>query len=83
MPERKNRIINRIKEVRAGHLNDPRFVHRMRGEGVWADTLRNLFEITCRRYGLNQLKKPLRTDLFTRHPSNQLSLFDQDDFDTC
>lgn len=76
MPERKDRIINRIKEVRMGDLNDPRFGYRMRGEGVWAETLRNLFEISCRRHGLNQLRKPLRTDLFVRHPDNQPSLFD-------
>ncbi len=76
MPERKNKIINRIKEVRSGQLNDSRFGHRMRGEGIWAETLMQLFEVTCKRHKLNQLSQPLRTDQFIRNPSNQLSLFD-------
>jgi len=79
MPERKDKIISRIKEVRSGRLNDSRFGHRMRGEGIWAQTLMQLFEVTCKRHNLNQLSQPLRTDLFIRNPSNQLSLFDEDD----
>ncbi len=75
-PERKEKIIRRIKEVRSGKLNDPRFGHRMRGEGVWADTLSTLFQMTCRKYNMNQPIQPLRTDRFIRHPSNQLNLFD-------
>ena len=82
MPERKEKIIGRIKEIRSGRLNDPRFRHRMRGEGEWASFLKNLFEVTCRRYGFNESKEPLRTDLFIRNPSNQLNLFDQDDLGT-
>jgi len=76
MPERKDKIIGRIKDVRSGKLNDPRFGHRMRGEGVWAQTLSNLFELVCRRHQLNQKCPPLRTDLFIRQPSNQLNLFE-------
>jgi len=76
MPDQKDKIIRRIKEVRSGRLNDSRFGHRMRGEGIWAQTLTQLFEVTCRRYKLNQLSQPLRTDQFIRNPSNQLSLFD-------
>ncbi|MCY4159439.1 MAG: PA0069 family radical SAM protein [Bacteroidetes bacterium] len=80
MPERKDKIITRIKDVRSGQLNDPRFGHRMRGEGVWAQTLSSLFQVTCKRHKLNLTRKHLRTDLFIRHPSNQLNLFEPDDF---
>ena len=82
MPERKDKILGRIREVRSGRLNDPRFRHRMKGEGVWAQTLAKLFEVTCKRYNLNQPMPPLRTDLFIRQPSNQLSLFDQELLDS-
>ncbi len=78
-PERKDRVIRRIKDIRSGKLNDPRFGHRMRGEGVWADTLRTLFQMTCRKHKMNQPIQPLRTDRFIRHPSNQLNLFDAED----
>lgn len=80
MPERKNKIVGRIKEVRSGRLNDPRFGYRMCGEGEWANFLKNLFKMTCRRYNLNQPMESLRTDLFIRNPRNQLNLFDQHDF---
>ena len=81
LPERKDKIIRRIKDLRSGKLNDPRFGHRMRGHGIWAQTLSDLFQMTCNRYHLNQAMKPLRTDLFIRHPSNQLNLFEPDDID--
>ena len=79
MPERKNKIIGRIKDVRSGQLNDSRFGHRMRGEGGWAQTLSQLFEVTCKRHKLNLQKRVLRTDLFIRNPSNQLNLFGEDE----
>lgn len=76
MPERKDKIIGRIKEIRGGQLNDSRFGYRMRGEGVWAETLSNLFQMTCRRYNLNQPIEPLKIDQFIRNPNNQLELFE-------
>ena len=38
-PERKEKILNRIKALRGGRLNDPRFGTRMRGEGVFAEQI--------------------------------------------
>ena len=79
MPDRKEKIINRIKDVRSGRLNDSRFGHRMRGEGVWAETLSQLFQVTCKRHQMNFMRHPFRTDLFIRNPSHQLNLFEQDE----
>ncbi|MDE2772043.1 MAG: PA0069 family radical SAM protein [Bacteroidota bacterium] len=78
IPERKDKILSRVREMRSGRLNDPRFRHRMKGEGIWAQTLARLFEVTCKRNNLNQPLPLLRTDLFIRNPSNQLSLFDSE-----
>ena len=69
-PERAERVLNRLSDMRpagrAGEprLNDPRFHHRMRGEGGWAELLRLRFELAARRLGLERHRPVLRTDLF-------------------
>jgi len=53
-PDRREKVLNQIKSMRGGELNDPRFGSRMRGEGVFAVHLAKLFSLTCRRLGLNK-----------------------------
>src|SRR5262249_39697823 len=36
-PERKERVLGRLRGVRGGKLNDSTFGRRMRGQGEWAD----------------------------------------------
>src|SRR5690606_20033672 len=38
-PDRADRVLARIRDLRGGNLNDPRFHDRMRGEGIWADLI--------------------------------------------
>ena len=45
-------------------LNDPRFFHRMTGQGGWAELVRLRFELATRKLGLNRERGSLRTDLF-------------------
>ncbi|MGQ0430335.1 MAG: PA0069 family radical SAM protein [Gammaproteobacteria bacterium] len=77
-PERANKVRNRIRELRGGRDNDPRFGHRMRGQGPWAALLRRRFEEACRRHGLtNGRSDPLSTERF-RPPNRapgQMALF--------
>lgn len=77
-PERANRVRNRIRELRGGRDNDPRFGHRMRGHGPWATLLRRRFEESCRRNGLEMGRSsPLSTGFF-RPPNRapgQMALF--------
>ncbi|MGH8131560.1 MAG: PA0069 family radical SAM protein [Steroidobacteraceae bacterium] len=64
-PDRARRVRSRIRDLRGGRDNDPRFGHRMRGQGPWAELLRRRFEASCRRNGLESGRNaPLRTDLF-------------------
>jgi DNA repair photolyase len=68
-PDRANRVHNRIRQLRGGRDNDPRFGSRMRGQGPWADLLHRRFESSCRRHGLGHGRaEPLETALF-RPPS--------------
>lgn len=58
-------------------MNDPRFGSRMRGEGIFADQIKNQFALTVKKIGLNRGKYPLSTTEFRRTTTTaQLSLFD-------
>ncbi len=74
-PDRKEKVLNRIRELRGGRLNDPRFGSRMRGEGIFAQQLRALFESSLRRYGLEKRRLELSTAAFRRPGGQQLDLF--------
>ena len=47
-PERKEKILNRIRSMRGGKLNDPNFGSRMRGDGIFADQIAQTFAVACR-----------------------------------
>ncbi len=77
-PDKRNRVLNRVRETRGGQLNDPRFISRMRGEGEYAEQIRRLFAIARRRKGLDATPPPLCTSLFRRaHDNGQMTLFDR------
>jgi DNA repair photolyase len=68
-PSRAERVLNLLRESRGGRLNDPRFGHRMRGQGPYAELLSARFKAACRRYGLNDEREAgLDTGSFVRDP---------------
>jgi DNA repair photolyase len=73
LPGQKKKILNRIRSIRGGALNDPGFGSRMTGQGVFAGQIRDLFELSCRRNGLNKEKYHLSTQYFRKPVGNQLS----------
>lgn len=76
-PNRKDRVLNRVRSLRGGKENDPRFGSRMRGEGFHADQIQRLFHVACRKWGLNGKTVPLSTKAFRRiDSSGQLGLFE-------
>jgi DNA repair photolyase len=78
-PQRADRVLHLVREMRGGKLNDPRFGYRHRGEGPYAALVAARFEAGCRRFGLNVAEPPeLDTTQFVRDPAApaQASLFD-------
>lgn len=78
-PERKDKVLNRVRDLRDGKLYDPTFGVRMRGEGAFADQIEALFEAGVRKYGLNNKPAKLKrnSSAFRKPPKNgQLALFD-------
>ena len=73
-PDRKEKILGRIKEIRGGtgRLNDPNWKSRIVGQGFFAEQIRNLFEVACSRNGLGE-RPHLSTAAFQR-PNEQMSL---------
>lgn len=58
MPLRAEHVMSLIRQSRGGRDNDPRFGHRMRGQGPFAELIRTRFAAACRRHGLNRHPAP-------------------------
>jgi DNA repair photolyase len=63
-PARADRVIARLRDLRGGRDNDPRFGWRMKGQGPWADLIRARFDARLRRRGGGRERPGLRVDLF-------------------
>src|SRR6266849_10166142 len=54
-PERKDKILGRIRDLRGnGWLNNSKWHTRMTGEGIFAEQIASLFEVSCRRCGIGE-----------------------------
>jgi DNA repair photolyase len=74
-PARKEKVLNRIRGVRDGALNDPRFGSRMSGEGVYAEQISALFELSRKKAKLPSDPPRLSAADFRVPPGPQLTLF--------
>ena len=71
VPERAERVMARIREMRGGKDNDPRFGTRMTGTGVWAQLIRQRFEKASTRLGFNRTRFELDLTQFRRPATQQ------------
>ena len=74
-PDRKEKVLNRLRSLRGGKLNDPQWGTRMRGEGIFAGQIAQMFEVARRKAGIKNDDRELSTAAFRRPPGAQLSLF--------
>lgn len=51
-PDRAQRVMNRVRDMRGGKDYDATFNKRMHGEGIWADMIRQRFEKAVARLGI-------------------------------
>ena len=75
-PDRREKVLGRIREVRGGKLNENAFHKRFRGRGEYAGQLRGLFRAAARKAGLDREPPPLSTAAFRRDHGAQADLFD-------
>ncbi len=73
-PDRAERVMNRVREMRGGKDYNSDFASRMKGAGTWAQLIRARFDKACDRLGYAREPAAARTDLFVP-PRPQLDLF--------
>jgi DNA repair photolyase len=73
-PNRKDKVLNKIRSLKKGKLNRSEFGERFRVEGAYGDQMRQLLQIHANRLGLNKNRESLNTDAFRRPDTQQLRL---------
>ena len=72
-PDRKEKVLGRIRHLRGNRLNNSQWHTRMTGEGIFADQIASMFAISCRR---NQIcARPKLSCASFRRSATQLRLF--------
>lgn len=72
-PLRKEKVLENIRNMRDGKLNDGNFGSRMKGTGAIAENMRQMYKIWTRKLGMNEKRIELDSSRFCR-PGDQLSL---------
>jgi DNA repair photolyase len=67
-PEKRSRILSRIRDTRSGRISDTAFGRRQRGEGAYAEQIAALFSAAARKHGLDGRMAPLSAAAFRRPP---------------
>jgi DNA repair photolyase len=75
-PERKDKVMGRVRELHGGAVNDSRLGTRMHGDGPLGDLIGNMFDIACRQAGILGRRPELSTAHFRRPGDTPASLFD-------
>lgn len=73
-PERKEKVLGRIREMRGGKLYDYRWSLRQEGEGIFAQQIESMFTVARRRAGIGGTRPEVSTAAF-RRPFGQMELF--------
>jgi DNA repair photolyase len=73
-PEKLDRILGTVREVRGGKLNSSDFGSRLRGEGPYSEQIGQMFHVFRERLGFGARMRPLSTEHFRRPGDRQLSL---------
>lgn len=76
-PDRYRHVMNVLRSMRGGKDYDAEWNKRMKGKGPYAIQIGRRFELTAKRFGLNERRLALRTDLFQapEGAEKQLALF--------
>jgi DNA repair photolyase len=72
-PDRKEKVLGRIRHLRGNRLNNSQWHTRMSGEGIFAEQIASLFKVSCHNAGIRERPK-LSCESF-RRSATQLHLF--------
>src|SRR5437773_4430074 len=72
-PDRKEKVLGRIRDLRRNRLNNSQWHTRMTGEGIFAEQISSMFAVSCRR---NQMcTRPKLSSASFQRPTTQPDLF--------
>jgi len=74
-PERKEKVLNRLRAMHGGKLYDSQWGKRFGGEGIFAEQIAQMFRVARRKAGIASYDAELSTAAFRRPGGAQLSLF--------
>jgi DNA repair photolyase len=74
-PDRANKVLNRIKAMHGGKVNDSQFGRRMRGEGEWADIINMQYHVAMKKYFPNPKPFEYNMSLYPQYRDKQFTLF--------
>lgn len=72
-PDRYDKVINQIKDLHGGNLNDSNYGRRMSGDGNGAEMIHQLFRATKKKYLVDRRMPPIDVTKFIK--GGNLSLF--------
>jgi DNA repair photolyase len=74
-PDRANKVLNRIKSMHGGKVNDSEFGRRMRGEGEWAELIKKQYTVAMKKFF--PVIKPFEYNmaLYKQYRDKQYTLF--------
>src|SRR5205823_4572492 len=74
-PTRAERVLKQIASAHGGKLNDSRWGTRMHGEGIFAETVKDLHRVAFQKYFADKEFPEYDLTLFKRPEKGQLKLF--------
>jgi len=74
-PDRKEKVLNRLRTMRGGKLYDAQWGKRFSGEGLFAEQIAQMFDVARRKAGIANNELELSVAAFRRAGGAQLSLF--------
>lgn len=74
-PDRSDKVMNQIKAIHGGQVNDSRTGVRMKGEGVFAQSMQDQFALARKKYFKGRERNPYNLEHFVRRDKEQLLLF--------
>jgi DNA repair photolyase len=69
-PDRKQKVLGRIRDLRGNRLNNSQWHTRMTGEGIFAEQIASLFRVGCRHAGIGE--RPVLSTASFRKSTTQL-----------
>lgn len=75
-PDRADKILNQIKDLHGGTLNDSRWGIRSKGEGAYAKIIAQQLQMAKRKYFADKPRVILNRETYLKFKNPQLGLFD-------